>query len=55
MISALRRLQAFQGRVDNTRSPELATLKIAGGSRFLALLATHPPLELRIAALESRA
>jgi len=53
MTSALRRLQAFQGRVDTTRAPELATLKIAGGSRFLALLSTHPPLELRIAALES--
>jgi len=51
MTSALRRLQTFQGRIDNTRSPELATLKIAGGSRFLALLSTHPLLELRIAAL----
>jgi heat shock protein HtpX len=51
MTAALRRLHAFQGRVDNTRGPELATLKIAGGSRFLALLSTHPPLELRIAAL----
>jgi heat shock protein HtpX len=54
MVGALRRLQEFQGRVDNSRSPELATLKIAGGSRFLALLSTHPPLELRIAALEGR-
>jgi len=55
MIGALRRLESFQGRVDNARSPELATLKIAGGSRFLALLSTHPPLQVRIAALESRA
>lgn len=54
MIGALRRLQAFQGRVDNARGPELATLKIAGGSRLLALLSTHPPLERRIAALEGR-
>ena len=54
MIGALRRLESFQGRVDNTRSPELATLKIAGGSRFLALLSTHPPLPVRIAALEGR-
>ena len=55
MVGALRRLQSFQGRVDNSRSPELATLKIAGGgSRFTALLATHPPLEVRIAALEGR-
>jgi heat shock protein HtpX len=53
MIGALRRLQGFQGRVDNSHSPELATLKIAGGSRFLALLSTHPPLETRIRALES--
>jgi heat shock protein HtpX len=52
MIGALRRLQGFQGRVDNSHSPELATLKIAGGSRFLALLSTHPPLELRIRTLE---
>ena len=55
MVGALRRLQAFQGRVDNSRSPELATLKIAGGGRFMALLSTHPPLEVRIAALEGRA
>jgi heat shock protein HtpX len=54
MTAALRKLASFQGRVDNTRGPELATLKIAGGSRFLALLSTHPPLELRIAALEGR-
>jgi len=54
MVGALRRLQAFQGRVDNSRSPELATLKIAGGGRFMALLSTHPPLEVRIAALEGR-
>jgi Zn-dependent protease with chaperone function len=30
-------------------------MKIAGGKGFLALLATHPPLEQRIAALEGRA
>jgi heat shock protein HtpX len=54
MIGALRRLQAFAARVDNKRNPELATLKIAGGSRLLTLLSTHPPLELRIAALEGR-
>ena len=55
MISALRRLESSQGRVDNARGPELATLKIAGGSRFLSLLSTHPPLPLRIATLEGRA
>jgi heat shock protein HtpX len=54
MVGALRRLQAFQGRVDNTHSPELATLKINGGGKLMALLSTHPPIELRIAALEGR-
>jgi heat shock protein HtpX len=54
MVGALKRLQAFQGRVDNSRSPELATLKIAGGGRFMELLSTHPPLEVRIATLEGR-
>ena len=54
MIGALRRLESFQAKVDNTRGPELATLKIAGGSRFLALLSTHPPLQVRIATLEGR-
>ena len=54
MVGALKRLQAFQGRVDNSQSPELATLKIAGSGRFMALLSTHPPLEVRIAALEGR-
>jgi heat shock protein HtpX len=54
MVAALRRLLAQQGRVDNS-VPEYATLKIAGGrSGLMALLATHPPLEERIAALESQ-
>jgi len=55
MIAALRRLESFQARVDNRRNPELATLKISGSPRWLVLLATHPPLEARIAALEGRA
>ena len=54
MVGALRKLQTFAGRVDNARSPELATLKINGGGKLMALLSTHPPIELRIAALESR-
>jgi len=54
MIAALRRLQANQARVDS-RAPELATFKINGPSRLMVLLATHPPLDQRIAALESRA
>ena len=54
MVSALRRLMAHQGQVDRS-NPEYATMKIAGGKGFLSLLSTHPPLELRIAALEGRA
>jgi heat shock protein HtpX len=54
MVSALRRLMAHQGQVDRA-NPEYATMKIAGGKGLLALLSTHPPLELRIAALEGRA
>ena len=54
MVSALRRLLAIQGAID-TSNPESATLKIAGGSGSMLLLATHPPLEQRIAALEGRA
>jgi heat shock protein HtpX len=51
MIAALRRLQA-NTQVD-PRHPEMATLKISGSRRgLMALLATHPPLEVRIAALE---
>ena len=53
MIAALRRLQASTQRVD-TQNRELATLKIAGGRSLLQLLATHPPLEARIEALEGR-
>ncbi|HEY7925619.1 MAG TPA: protease HtpX [Vicinamibacteria bacterium] len=55
MIAALRRLETFSGRVDNQRAPALATLKISGAKKAMMLLATHPPLELRIAALEGRA
>jgi len=54
MIAALRSLQRATAPVD-TQHAELATLKIAGGRSLMHLLATHPPLEARIAALESRA
>ena len=54
MVSALRRLMAQQGQVDQSK-PEYATMKIAGGKGWLSLLSTHPPLEQRIAALEGRA
>jgi heat shock protein HtpX len=53
MVAALRRLMAHQGQVDRS-NPEYATMKIAGGRGFLALLSTHPPLEQRIAVLEGR-
>jgi heat shock protein HtpX len=54
MISALRKLQSQQAAVDPAHR-EYATLKISGGRALMALLATHPPLEQRIAALEARA
>jgi len=53
MIAALRRLQATHELVDPAHA-ELATMKISsGGKRWMMLLSTHPPLEARIAALES--
>ena len=52
MIAALRRLQTTKELVDNSE-PALATLKI-NGSRMMALISTHPPLEDRIRALEGR-
>lgn len=51
MLGALRRLAANHELVD-TRQQSLATLKISGGHKWMALLSTHPPLEQRIAALE---
>ena len=52
MIAALQRLQANQGLVDAAH-PQLATMKISGGKGFIALMSTHPPLEARIAALQT--
>lgn len=53
MIAALRRLQTTQKMVDPAHA-ELATMKISsGGKRWMVLLSTHPPLEARIAALET--
>jgi heat shock protein HtpX len=53
MIAALRRLQRTHELVD-AGTPSLATMKIAGGDhRWMMLFSTHPPLEARIAALES--
>jgi heat shock protein HtpX len=50
MIGALKRLQETQQLVDNSH-PALANFKIAGGPG--SLFASHPPLEVRIAALEA--
>jgi heat shock protein HtpX len=52
MTAALRRLLASQDRVDVSNAA-LATFKIAGKGAWLRAFATHPPLEERIAALES--
>ena len=52
MIGALKSLLANQDKVDNSQQA-LTTFKIAGGP--MALFATHPPLEVRIARLEGRA
>ena len=54
MVGALKRLVTNQERVD-TSHQALATMKINGGPRNWAVLwSTHPPLEQRIAALESQ-
>lgn len=52
MVGALRRLMSTQERVD-VNNVALASFKIAGGRSWLQWFATHPPLEVRIAALES--
>ena len=52
MTAALRRLLATQDRVDASNAA-LASFKIAGKGSWLRAFATHPPLEERIAALES--
>jgi heat shock protein HtpX len=51
MIGALQRLKANQELVDPSHQA-LATMKISGTRSWLALFSTHPPLEVRIAALE---
>jgi len=51
MIAALRRLAVNRELVD-TRHEALATMKINGAGRWMVFFSTHPPLEVRIAALE---
>ena len=57
MISALQQLQRFYGKIPEAQkegSASVATLKISGKQGgFLSLLATHPPLEDRIARLQA--
>jgi heat shock protein HtpX len=55
MVAALKSLQKTFGLVDSSQ-PSLATLKISGkAGGIMMLFSTHPPLEDRIAALESGA
>ena len=51
MLAALRRLAANRELVD-TRHEGLATMKINGAGRWMVFFSTHPPIEVRIAALE---
>jgi len=55
MIAGLKSLQSFYSRNEiENEQPAFASLKIAGKSGgLMALFATHPPLEARIAALEA--
>lgn len=52
MIAALRRLKANQELVQQGQ-PALATLKIHDAPGWTSLFSTHPPLDVRIAALEN--
>jgi heat shock protein HtpX len=54
MVAALQRLASGPQEVD-PRAPALASFKISGARGFAALFSTHPPLEVRIAALRNRA
>src|SRR5262245_17666869 len=51
MIGALRRLKANENLVD-TQHEALATMKINGARSWMLFFHTHPPLDVRIAALE---
>jgi heat shock protein HtpX len=51
MVAALRRLGGLQ---TGELTPSMQAFGIAPGGSFLGLFASHPPIEARIAALESR-
>lgn len=53
MIAALKKLQLHH-EVEDNRAPSMAALKISHQSGFLSLLASHPPLEIRIKRLEQQ-
>ncbi|MDQ1343661.1 MAG: Protease HtpX [Patescibacteria group bacterium] len=54
MIAALKRLQSLTERTEAYDDGNLATMKIASKSSFLSFFSSHPPLEKRIANLESK-
>jgi heat shock protein HtpX len=53
MVNALEALKRNVERVDPRAQPAVATLKINGRGGFMRLMATHPPLDERIARLRS--
>ncbi|RHX78653.1 protease HtpX [Leptospira yasudae] len=54
MIAALEKLRrTFDAPEDERGGDALATMKISGHSKWMALFSTHPPLEARIAALKN--
>jgi len=54
MIAALERLKQYTEMPEDNRAPALAAFKINRPSKLSSLLASHPPLEQRIAALKNR-
>jgi heat shock protein HtpX len=52
MVAALERLRATTERIDTSHAA-LATMKISGRKGWLQAFSTHPPLEVRIAALQA--
>ncbi|EMY78600.1 putative heat shock protein HtpX [Leptospira weilii serovar Ranarum str. ICFT] len=54
MIAALEKLRrTFDAPQDERGGEALATMKISGHNKWMALFSTHPPLEARIAALKN--
>jgi len=55
MAGALQRLGSAMGRQDPEAAPSLATLKISTPPGWLAVFASHPPIEARVRALRQLA